>query len=37
VERVRGKVDDAALSDALARFTLQRARERFSLPRVSIV
>lgn len=37
VERVRGKVDEAALSDALARFTLQRARERFSLPRVSIV
>jgi len=37
VERHRGKVDEAALTDALARFTLQRARERFSLPRVSIV
>lgn len=37
IERHRGKVDEAALRDAMSRFTLQRARERFQLPRVSIV
>jgi hypothetical protein len=34
VERHRGRVDDAALEDARARYTLQRVRERFDLPRV---
>jgi len=37
VERHRGRLDDAALSDAMARFAIQRARERFALPRVSLV
>jgi hypothetical protein len=37
IERHRGKVDDAALEDAMARFTLQRAREKLGLPRVSLV
>jgi hypothetical protein len=37
IERHRGRVDEAALRDAMSRFTLQRARERFKLPRVSIV
>jgi hypothetical protein len=37
IERHRGRVDEAALRDAMNRFTLQRARERFKLPRVSIV
>jgi hypothetical protein len=37
VERHKGHVDEASLRDALNRFTLQRARERFQLPRVSIV
>jgi Arc/MetJ family transcription regulator len=37
IERHRGRVDEAALRDAMKRFTLQRARERFRLPRVSIV
>jgi hypothetical protein len=37
IERHRGKVDENALRDAMTRFTLQRARERFQLPRVSIV
>ena len=37
IERHRGKVDETALRDAMTRFTLQRARERFQLPRVSIV
>lgn len=37
VERHRGRLDDAALADALARYTIQRARERFGLPRVSLV
>lgn len=37
IERHRGRVDEAALRDAMNRFTLQRARERFQLPRVSIV
>jgi hypothetical protein len=37
IERHRGRVDEAALRDAMGRFTLQRARERFQLPRVSIV
>ena len=37
IERHRGRVDDAALRDAMGRFTLQRARERLGLPRVSLV
>ncbi|MCI0571220.1 MAG: hypothetical protein L0Y66_10745 [Myxococcaceae bacterium] len=37
IERHRGRVDDRALEDAMARFTLQRARERLGLPRVSLV
>jgi hypothetical protein len=37
VERHRGRVDDAALEDARARYTLQRARERFNLPRVCLI
>jgi hypothetical protein len=37
VERHRGRVDDAALEDARARYTLQRARERFELPRVCLI
>jgi hypothetical protein len=37
VERHRGRLDEAALQDAMARYTIQRARERFGLPRVSLV
>jgi hypothetical protein len=37
IERHRGRVDEAALRDAQDRFTLQRARERLGLPRVSLV
>jgi Arc/MetJ family transcription regulator len=37
VERQRGKVAPAALADARARFALQRAREKWRLPRVSLV
>ena len=37
IERHRGRVDEDALSDAMARYTLQRARERVGLPRVSFV
>jgi hypothetical protein len=37
IERHRGRVDDAALDDAKTRFTLQRAREKLGLPRVSFV
>jgi Arc/MetJ family transcription regulator len=37
VERHRGRVDDQALEDAMARFTMQRAREALGLPRVSLV
>jgi Arc/MetJ family transcription regulator len=37
IERHRGRVDDDALRDAMHRFTLQRARERLGLPRVSLV
>ncbi len=37
IERHRGKVDDAALQDAMARYLLQRARETLGLPRVSFV
>ncbi|HET8647704.1 MAG TPA: hypothetical protein VFO85_19555 [Vicinamibacteria bacterium] len=37
IERHRGRVDEAALHDAQDRFTLQRARERLGLPRVSLV
>jgi hypothetical protein len=35
-ERHRGRVDAAALDDALARFLRQRARERLRLPRVAV-
>ena len=37
IERHRGKVDESALEDAMARFTLQRAREKLGLPRVSFL
>jgi hypothetical protein len=37
IERHRGKVDEAALRDAMSRLTIQRARERLGLPRVSLV
>jgi Arc/MetJ family transcription regulator len=37
IERHRGRVDEQALEDAMLRFTLQRARERWGLPRVSLV
>ena len=37
IERHRGRVADEALEDAKARFTLQRARERLGLPRVSFI
>jgi hypothetical protein len=37
VERHRGRLDDSALEDARARYTLQRARERFGLPRVCLI
>jgi hypothetical protein len=35
--RHQGRVDAAALADAVERFTVQRARERFALPRVNLV
>ena len=35
IARHRGRVDDAALADAMDRFTLQRAREKLGLIRVS--
>lgn len=37
VERHRGRLDDVAIEDARARYTLQRARERFDLPRVCLI
>ncbi len=37
VERHRGRVDEGALEDAVARFTMQRARETLGLPRVSLL
>lgn len=37
IERHRGRVDEAALADAMSRYTLQRAREKLGLPRVSLV
>lgn len=37
VERHRGRVADEALEDAVARFTMQRARETLGLPRVSLL
>ena len=37
IERHRGRVADEALEDAKVRFTLQRAREKLGLPRVSLV
>jgi hypothetical protein len=36
IERHRGRVDDAALADAMARYTLQRAREKLGLIRVGL-
>jgi hypothetical protein len=37
VARHRGRVDEDALEDAQSRYTIQRARERLGLPRVSVV
>ena len=37
VERHRGRVDEDALHDARSRYTLQRVRERFDLPRVCLI
>ena len=37
IERHRGRVADEALEDSKTRFTLQRAREKLGLPRVSFV
>jgi Arc/MetJ family transcription regulator len=37
IARHRGRLDDASLQDAMARYAIQRARERFGLPRVSLV
>lgn len=36
IERHRGRVDDAALVDAMDRYTLQRAREKLGLARVAL-
>jgi len=36
IERHRGRVDDAALADAMDRYTLQRAREKLGLIRVGL-
>ena len=36
IERHRGRVDDAALLDAMDRYTLQRAREKLGLIRVGL-
>ena len=37
VDRHRGRLDDDAIEDARSRYTLQRARERFDLPRVCLI
>jgi hypothetical protein len=37
IERHRGRVSEEALEDAKTRFTLQRAREKLGLPRVSLL
>lgn len=37
IARHHGRLDEGALQDAQARYTIQRARERFGLPRVSLV
>jgi len=37
VERHRGRLDEAAIADARARYALQRAREQFDLPRVCLI
>src|SRR5262245_47894727 len=37
IARHRGRLDDASLQDARARYAIQRAREKFALPRVSLV
>ena len=36
IERHRGRVDDAALADAMDRYVLQRGREKLGLVRVSV-
>jgi hypothetical protein len=36
-ERHRGRVDDVSLQEAVRRLTLQRAREKLGLPRVSLI
>lgn len=36
IERHRGRVDEAALTDAMDRYTLQRAREKLGLIRVAL-
>jgi hypothetical protein len=36
-ERHRGRVDEAALQEAMSRYVIQRARERLGLPRVMLV
>jgi hypothetical protein len=36
IERHRGRVDEAALADAMDRYTLQRAREKLGLIRVGL-
>jgi hypothetical protein len=37
IERLKGRVDEASLSDAVTRYTVQRGRERLGLPRVSLI
>jgi hypothetical protein len=37
VERHRGRMDAAALDDAVSRFIVHRARERLALPRVGLI
>ncbi len=37
VERLKGRVDEHSLADALARYAVQRGRECLELPRVSLV
>jgi len=37
LERLKGRVDEASLREAVARYTVHRFRERHSLPRVSLL
>ena len=37
VERLHGRVEEASLLEAVARYAMQRGRERLQLPRVSLV